>query len=196
MPTSKSQSKAFSNLWTAGLPRSSSVQLGHKRHSGSPFLFPCLANLHIHLYSIPSRSCHWVGFLYLSLNYPWSGILEYIIAYCKVNQNAMADTWFDPNTILISQYLTLHQEKPAAVPHQSSGGAANSGGGGTKFPGGSKSTSSIAKPSNKICVMFNRAAGCQWPQNHPGGREMSSSSYLQCLYVGATQCIIVSKSCY
>jgi len=102
---------------------------------------------------------------YLSLNYPWSGILEYIIAYYKLNQNAVAEAWFDPNTILISQCLTLYQQKPAATVHQSIGG--KSGSGGSRFSGSSKSTS-VAKPSNEMCVMFNRAAGCQWPQNHGG----------------------------
>jgi hypothetical protein len=100
-----------------------------------------------------------------SLNYPWPGILEYIIAYYKLNQNAVPDSWFDPNTILISQCLTLHQQRQA--PHQSNVGGPKPGGG-SKSSGGSKMISSAAKSSDEICINFNRPAGCLWPQKNNG----------------------------
>jgi hypothetical protein len=34
---------------------------------------------------------------FILLNYPWSGILEYIIAFYKLNQNSAPDVWFDSN---------------------------------------------------------------------------------------------------
>ena len=100
---------------------------------------------------------------YIYLNYPWTGILEYIIAFYKLNQDASPDSWFEPNPTLISYYLTLHQQKPGTVTPQAATGGLKTGGGSK-----SKSANSRAKSSNEMCVMFNRVVGCSWPQSHGG----------------------------
>ena len=89
------------------------------------------------------------------LNYPWFGILEYIIAYYKLNQNAMPDTWFDPNTILISQYLTLHQQRPLL--HQSLVGSSKSGGG-SKSSGLSRLPPLQKPPARYVSCLIARHA--------------------------------------
>jgi hypothetical protein len=101
---------------------------------------------------------------YVSLNYPWSGILEYIIPFYNLNQNSAPDVWLDPNPTLISHYLTLHQQPISAVSgHSTATVAAAKTGGGKK----ARSTNPSV-PSNEMCIMFNRSTGCTWPQTHAG----------------------------
>jgi hypothetical protein len=101
---------------------------------------------------------------YISLNYPWTGILEYIIAFYQLNQNSAPDSWFDPNATLISYYLTLHQQQPISAASVGVTTGSKPGGGKKAKPG---AKSNLA-PSNEMCIMFNRPPGCTWPQNHGG----------------------------
>jgi hypothetical protein len=93
-------------------------------------------------------------YFFIHLNYPWYSILEYIIAYYQLYQNSPVDDWFNPDSTLISYHLTLKQQKPSTA---------------TMLNAGSKSKPSASqKPSNEICIMFNRPTGCTWSQNHEG----------------------------
>jgi hypothetical protein len=93
-------------------------------------------------------------YFFIHLNYPWYSILEYVIAYYQMYQNSPVDDWFNPDSTLISYHLTLKQQKlSTAAIHNT----------------GSKSKPSAGqKPSNEICLTFNRPSGCTWSQNHKG----------------------------
>jgi hypothetical protein len=105
---------------------------------------------------------------FISLNYPWTGILEYIIAFYKLNQKSAPDVWFDSNPTLISYYLALHQQQRVlAVP---SGQNLGSTSGDKKAKSASTRTSGkpASAPRDEMCIMFNHQVGCTWPQRHGG----------------------------
>jgi hypothetical protein len=104
---------------------------------------------------------------FISLNYPWTGILEYIIAFYKLNQNSAPDIWFDSNPTLISHCLTLHQQQPVSAVPGGQNSDSTSSGKNTKSMG-AKTTSRASVSKDEICIMFNREIGCIWPQRHGG----------------------------
>ena len=88
-------------------------------------------------------------FYFIHLNYPWYSILDYIIAYYQLHKNSPPDSWFNPESTLISYHLTLSQQKPST-------------------PTVLSSCTGVSKPkfntiqtsmSEEICVGFNKESG-------------------------------------
>jgi len=94
-------------------------------------------------------------FYLVHLNYSWASVLEYIIAYFQLYQNAPPDSWFNPDPTLIAYHLTLSQQKAPTVPAPLS-------------QTGSKSKSNMSRKSqsigDEICLMYNRSSGCRWKE--------------------------------
>ena len=90
---------------------------------------------------------------FIRLNYEWSAILEYIVAYYQGYQNAPANDWFNSDPTLISHHLSLCQQKPSTVPAARNSGKPKPGSQGLKAPS-----------TDEICLMYNRASGCTWQE--------------------------------
>jgi len=46
------------------------------------------------------------------LNYPWSNIFNYILAFFRKHQNSHPDIWNDVDSVLVSNYLSVSQQRP------------------------------------------------------------------------------------
>ena len=100
---------------------------------------------------------------FVQLNYPWTSILEYIIAYYQKYQNSTdPEAWFNLNSTLMHYHLTLVQQRPHILSAPASSSPSRIGSNsGTKTKFNSQRSESI---SDEICVMFNRATGCVWKE--------------------------------
>jgi len=112
------------------------------------------------------RLAYWTERLqyFVQLNYPWSSILEYIIAYYQMYQNRSdADAWFKPDATLMAYHFTLVQQRTPAVPSGSSS-LRNLQTGLRAKPSGQR----LETMATEICGMFNQASGCRWKDKDGG----------------------------
>jgi len=121
-----------------------------------------------------SRLAYWTERLHylVQLNYPWPAILEYIIAYYQTYQDRTdMVAWFEPDSTLINNHLTLVQQKPTAQSASASAAPANA------MPMRNTRTGLRPKPTaqklevmaSEICMTHNRASGCTW-KDADGGK--------------------------
>lgn len=121
-----------------------------------------------------TRLAYWTERLHylIQLNYPWSAILEYIIAYYQTYQDRTDSVaWFKPDSTLVSYHLTLVQQKPTAQPASAPAAPASS----TPI----RNTRTGSRPkltaqkleamASEICITYNRASGCVW-KDADGGK--------------------------
>lgn len=102
---------------------------------------------------------------FVQLNYPWSSILEYVIAFYQLYQNNCdGDAWFNPDPTLMAYHLTLVQQKAPATSSGSTSSRAQQSGTLRPKPTGEKREAMGAE----ICGMFNQPSGCRWKDKDGG----------------------------
>jgi hypothetical protein len=100
---------------------------------------------------------------FVQLSYPWSSILEYVIAFYQLYQNnSDGDAWFNPDPTLMAYHLTLVQQKATAATGSTSSRAQQSGL--RPKPTGDRREAMAAE----ICGMFNQTSGCRWKDKDGG----------------------------
>jgi hypothetical protein len=120
-----------------------------------------------------TRLAHWTERLlyFVHLNYPWSSILSYIIAYYQTYQDRVdPKAWFQPDPTLMQYHLTLVQQSKSANIPSTSASAATIAAPRTPARRTELSSAKLEAMSVEVCQNFNRINGCRWGSYHNGAK--------------------------